>query len=94
MNGSKCKNLDIKDKKAGKVKGAKYWCKARRCYVMADDCTCEKYVEDKKRKKDDIKKVYSDGKEFDDMNVSPFTVFLIIIILIIIGSFMGVFKIG
>lgn len=89
---SNCKYLDLKDKKEGAVEGAIYYCKLKKEYVYATDKACIKLEKDEKRDKDTISKIIDESKKFDDIPISPEALFIIIIILIIIGLFTGVFR--
>ena len=71
-----CKNLNPKDRKEAKVKGAMYWCKYKKCYLY-DVCKCEKYEKDKGRKKDDVKKIKKELVECDNMTFFSGIVILI-----------------
>lgn len=83
---SDCKNLNIKDKKAARVKGNLYYCKATKKYCY-QDIKCELYKKDDKRKKDDIKKVAADLAICDNSTIaSGIAIVLIFLILFIIAK--------
>ena len=89
MGCYRCANLDPKEKKSGKVSGYLYYCKKLKTYVNPAKFKCENFAKNDKRLENS--EIYKDGQNYYD-NATPTWFYLIIlIVLIILGLFMGVF---
>ncbi|MBQ2639847.1 MAG: hypothetical protein IJF92_03695 [Bacilli bacterium] len=86
MSCSQCKNLQKKEKKPGKVMGAKYFCKKKKKYVNGANPECPKFSKSYARTNDEKNEIYLDGKNFydDDTNIGAYLVILIILIILAI----------
>ena len=89
---SDCVNLDVNNKKAGKVSGNLYYCKKIKKYVNPSMCNCENFDKTYSRKKYDNELIYEDGKNFYDDDTPLGLLVVIFFILLILGLIMGVFK--
>lgn len=87
-----CKHIDVKDTKKACNKGCKHYCHKKMRYVVSTNVSCYDFLEDKKRKKDDLKKLIKDGQEHDDDNVPALFLILLLIIMLIVGLFSGMFD--
>lgn len=89
MGCYRCDNLDVKEKKAGRVSGNLYYCKKLKTYVNPAKFKCENFVKNDKRLENGD--IYKDGKNYYDNTTPNWFYFFILIILIIVGLIMGVF---
>lgn len=88
-----CDNLDTKKSSAGKVNGKLYYCKKLKTFVNTSKLKdCDNYKKAFKRKSWETDEIYKEGKSYDN-DTTPISVYIILLlILIILGLFLGVFN--
>lgn len=92
MGCCSCKYLNENCKKEGKVSGCLYYCSKIKAYVNGASDSCDDYCFEYGRKVYTRDEIYNDGKTYYN-DTTPVGFYLVIlIILIILGLFLGVFN--
>lgn len=87
-----CSKLKASDKKEGKGNGTLYFCSKHKKYVSGASDGCDAYEYDIMRKQTEKDEIYKNGLNYSDDN-TPISVYIgIIVILVILGLIIGIFK--
>lgn len=87
-----CKYLNENKKIEGRVNGSLYYCSKLKTYVNGASGSCDNYFIDHGRKIYTRDEIYDDGKKYYN-DTTPVGFYLVVlIILIILGLFLGVFN--
>lgn len=88
-----CKNLDVKNKKKGKVNGNLYFCKKKKSYVSGCTYGCPDFQKASGRKSYQTDEIFKDGKKYSNDTTPVGIYIMLLVVLIILGIIMKVFKI-
>lgn len=92
MGCCSCKYLNENCKIEGRVNGSLYYCSKLKTYVNGASGSCDNYCIDHGRKIYTRDEIYDDGKKYYN-DTTPVGFYLVVlIILIILGLFLGVFN--
>ena len=91
-NCADCRYLREDKKKDGKVSGCCYYCTKIKEYVNGANSICDNFEKSYSRKYTTIEKIYKDGKDYWNNDTPLPLVLFILVVLIILGLIMGVFK--
>ena len=93
MGCCSCKFLVEKNKIEGKVNGSLYYCSKLKTYVNGANDKCDDYYLAQGRGGTVRDEIYNDGRKYYD-DTTPIGFYLVVlVILIILGLFLGVFNI-
>ncbi len=92
MGCCSCKYLNENCKKEGKVSGSLYYCSKMKTFVSGASSSCDSYCFEYGRKVYVRDEIYNDGKNYYNDATSPSFYLVVLIILIILGLFLGVFN--
>ena len=91
MGCNSCEYLKEKDKKEGNC-GSLYMCCSKKKYVSGAGAGCDKYKLDIMRKTSTKDEIYRNGTKFSNDKTEVGTYLLVLVALIILGLFFGVFH--
>ena len=86
-----CAFLKENDYREGNGGGKKYYCEYLRDYTCGSDHCCAAFKKNVKRSADNIEKIITDGKNYDN-GIPAETYFFLVFLLLILGLILGVFK--
>ena len=91
MGCNSCAYLKSSNKKHGKVDGCLYYCACKKTYVNATSKSCDNY-KSAYRDSYTLNEIYRNSDDFYDDDTPVSTYLVILIIMIITGLILGVFK--